>query len=51
MAMASLFTHAVVGTALGQASPEQWRRDWRFWGLAVACSGGWYQKPPNIAAQ
>ena len=36
--MASLFTHAVVGAALAQASPEQWRADWRFWGLAVACS-------------
>jgi inner membrane protein len=36
--MASLFTHAVVGAALGQASPEDWRGDWRFWGLAVACS-------------
>ena len=36
--MASLFTHAVVGTALGQASEREWRRDWRFWGLVITCS-------------
>jgi len=38
MAMASLFTHALVGTALGQASKREWRGDWRFWGLVLACS-------------
>jgi inner membrane protein len=40
--MASLFTHALVGTALGQASDREWRNSkskaWRFWGLIVACS-------------
>jgi inner membrane protein len=38
--MASLFTHAVVGTALGQASSRDWRKNkaWRFWGLIVTCS-------------
>jgi inner membrane protein len=36
--MASLLTHALVGSALGQASNREWRRDWRFWGLMVTCS-------------
>ena len=36
--MASLFTHAFVGTALGQAADPDWSKDWRFWGLVVACS-------------
>ena len=36
--MASLFTHAFVGVALGQAADRDWRKDWHFWGLAVACS-------------
>ena len=36
--MASLFTHALVGSALGQASEHEWRSDWRFWGLVVTCS-------------
>jgi inner membrane protein len=36
--MASLFSHALVGSALGQASVHEWRRDWRFWGLVVTCS-------------
>lgn len=36
--MASLFTHALVGSALGQASDRDWQKDWRFWGLVVMCS-------------
>jgi inner membrane protein len=36
--MASLFTHALVGTALGQAGASDWRKDWRFWGLIIVCS-------------
>ena len=36
--MASLFTHALVGSALGQAADHEWRKDWRFWSLVVTCS-------------
>lgn len=36
--MASLFTHAFVGTVLGQASTSDWRKNWRFWCLIIACS-------------
>jgi inner membrane protein len=36
--MASLFTHAFVGTALGQAGAPDWRKDWRFWCLLIVCS-------------
>jgi inner membrane protein len=36
--MASLFTHAFVGTALGQAENHDWQKDWRFWCAAIACS-------------
>lgn len=36
--MASLFTHAFVGTALGQAGISDWRKDWRFWCLIIVCS-------------
>ena len=36
--MASLFTHAFVGTALGQAGTSDWRKDWRFWCLIIVCS-------------
>ena len=36
--MASVLTHALVGSALGQAAERGWRRDWRFWGLVVTCS-------------
>lgn len=36
--MASLFTHAFVGTALGQAGTSDWRKDWRFWCLLIVCS-------------
>jgi inner membrane protein len=36
--MASAFTHAVVGIALGQAAKPVWRKQWRFWGLAIFCS-------------
>jgi inner membrane protein len=36
--MASLLTHALVGSALGQAAEREWRKDWRFWGLVVTCS-------------
>jgi inner membrane protein len=38
MGMASLFTHALVGSALGQASDGEWRKDLRFWGLVVTSS-------------
>jgi inner membrane protein len=36
--MASLFTHAFVGTVLGQAGTSDWRKDRRFWGLIIVCS-------------
>ncbi len=36
--MPSVLTHAVVGIALGQGAGRTWRRDWRFWCLAVSCS-------------
>ena len=36
--MASLFTHALVGTVLGQAGTADWRKDWRFWCLLIVCS-------------
>jgi (E)-4-hydroxy-3-methylbut-2-enyl-diphosphate synthase len=36
--MASLFTHAVAGTALGQAPNRAWRENWAFWALVVTCS-------------
>ena len=36
--MATLFTHALVGAALGQTAGRDWRKDWRFWGLMTACS-------------
>lgn len=36
--MASLFTHAFVGTALGQAGTSEWRKNWRFWCLIILCS-------------
>jgi inner membrane protein len=36
--MASLFTHALVGTALGQTGKSDWRKDWRFWCLIIVCS-------------
>jgi inner membrane protein len=36
--MASLFTHALVGTALGQASYRDRQKDWRFWAVVVSCS-------------
>lgn len=36
--MASLFTHAIVGTAIGQAGKPAWRKDWRFWSVVVAFS-------------
>src|SRR5262249_14335862 len=36
--MASLFTHALLGAALGQTSYREWRKDWRCWGLVVTCS-------------
>jgi inner membrane protein len=36
--MVSLFTHAFVGTALGQAGTSDWRKDWRFWCLLIVCS-------------
>src|SRR6266571_428778 len=36
--MASLFTHAFVGAALGQAGSKDARKDWRFWCAAIACS-------------
>src|SRR6266567_172981 len=36
--MASLFTHAFVGAAIGQAGSAESRRDWRFWCAGIACS-------------
>lgn len=36
--MASLFTHVLVGSVLGQVSDREWRKDWRFWGLVATCS-------------
>ncbi len=36
--MATLFTHALVAAGLGQAGKQDWRRDWRFWYIAVLCS-------------
>lgn len=36
--MATIFSHGVVAVALGQAAPSQYRKDWRFWYLAVACA-------------
>lgn len=36
--MASLFTHAFVGTVLGQAGTSDWRKNWRFWCLIIVCS-------------
>ncbi|HEU4414034.1 MAG TPA: metal-dependent hydrolase [Candidatus Angelobacter sp.] len=36
--MASVFTHAFVGTALGQTVTGEWRHDWRFWSLLVGSS-------------
>src|SRR5882672_3028323 len=36
--MASLFTHAFLGAALGQAGRRDARKDWRFWCAAAACS-------------
>jgi inner membrane protein len=36
--MASLFTHAFVGAALGQSADRDLRRDWRFWFAVIACS-------------
>ncbi len=36
--MASLFTHAFVGAALGQAGSPDACKDWRFWCGAIACS-------------
>jgi len=34
----SIFTHALVAGSLGQAGKPDWRRDWRFWYVAVLCS-------------
>ncbi|HKD82095.1 MAG TPA: metal-dependent hydrolase [Candidatus Angelobacter sp.] len=36
--MASLFTHAVVGAAIGHTGNQELRKDWRFWVAVVACS-------------
>src|SRR5689334_7630400 len=36
--MATLFTHALAGAALGQMAGRDWRKDWRFWGLTTVCS-------------
>lgn len=36
--MATVFTHALVATSLGQAGKIDWRKDWRFWYIAVLCS-------------
>ena len=36
--MATVFTHALVAASLGQAGKPDWRKDWRFWYVAVLCS-------------
>lgn len=36
--MASPFTHALVGAALGQGGTPDWRKDKFFWVLAIVCS-------------
>lgn len=36
--MATIITHALVAASLGQAGKPDWRKDWRFWYLAVLCS-------------
>lgn len=36
--MASVFTHALAAASLGQAGQADWRKDWRFWYIAVLCS-------------
>ena len=36
--MPTVFTHALVAGSLGQAGQADWRKDWRFWYLAVLCS-------------
>ncbi len=36
--MASLFSHAAAAGALGQAAPEPYRKNWRFWYMAVLCA-------------
>ena len=36
--MASLFTHAVVGAAIGHATKPAWHKDWRYWPVVIACS-------------
>lgn len=36
--MATIFTHALAAASLGQAGTSGWRKDWRFWYLAILCS-------------
>lgn len=36
--MATIFTHAAVACALGQAAPAKYRGDWRFWYTVGYCS-------------
>lgn len=36
--MATLFSHVAAAGALGQAAPEKYRGDWRFWYLAALCA-------------
>ena len=36
--MATIFTHALAAASLGQAGKADWRKDWRFWYIAVLCS-------------
>ena len=36
--MPSVITHVVVATALGQAGKQDWRKNWRFWCIAVLSS-------------
>lgn len=38
ISLASLFTHAFAAASLGQAGKANWRKDWRFWYVAVLCS-------------
>jgi len=36
--LATIFSHAIVAGALGQAGPDRYRGDWRFWYLLVICA-------------
>src|SRR5437660_4401668 len=36
--MATVITHAIVATALGQIGKAAWRKEWTFWCAAILCS-------------